>query len=115
MHGRTPSQTSQASSNPPRFSAPPPPTYAAPPEQDYPPEKGVPEEEGDYDDEDSPVHQGGFISGAPPPDQFVGATATVDDVGTFNGGSYRISHRDCNSILTVQLAVGCPLHAKPGA
>lgn len=39
---------------------------------------------------------------------------TVDDVGTFNGGSYRISHRDCNTIITMQLAMGCPLDAKPG-
>ena len=46
---------------------------------------------------------------------FVGAVATNDDVGTFNGGSYRISHRDCNTILTIQLAMGCPLGAKPGA
>ncbi|KAB8260259.1 tryptophan RNA-binding attenuator protein-like domain-containing protein [Aspergillus pseudonomiae] len=37
-----------------------------------------------------------------------------DDVGTFNGGSYRISHRDSNSILTMQLAMGCPIEAKPG-
>lgn len=33
----------------------------------------------------------------------------------FNGGSYRISHRDSNTILTIQLAMGCPLGAKPGA
>lgn len=45
----------------------------------------------------------------------MGAEATMDDVGTFNGGSYRISHRDCNTVLTVQLAIGCPLQAKPGA
>lgn len=38
----------------------------------------------------------------------------MDDVGTFNGGSYRISHRDSNSIVTIQLAVGAPLEAKPG-
>ncbi|KAJ5428277.1 hypothetical protein N7445_009731 [Penicillium cf. griseofulvum] len=38
-----------------------------------------------------------------------------DDVGIFNGGSYRISHRDTNSVLTVQLAMGCPLAARPGA
>lgn len=36
-------------------------------------------------------------------------------MGTFNGGSYRISHRDTNSILTLQLAFGCPLTVKPGA
>lgn len=53
--------------------------------------------------------------------QYVGAgaaataVAATDDVGTFNGGSYRVSHRDTNSILTVQLAIGCPFTAKPGA
>lgn len=47
--------------------------------------------------------------------QFTGAQAVHgDSVGTFNGGSYRISHRDTNTILTVQLAVGCPVTAKPG-
>ena len=54
-------------------------------------------------------------AGAPPQGQFVGAGATVDDVGTFNGGSYRISHRDTNTIVTVQLAMGCPITVKPGA
>ena len=53
-------------------------------------------------------------SGAPPPGAFVGAGSVTDDVGTFNGGSYRISHRDSNTILTVQLAYGCPIEAKPG-
>ncbi|KAI1332765.1 duf124 domain-containing protein [Xylariaceae sp. FL0255] len=53
-------------------------------------------------------------AGAPAPGQFVGASAIVDDVGTFNGGSYRISHRDCNTIVTIQLAMGCPLSAKAG-
>ncbi|KAL5359987.1 tryptophan RNA-binding attenuator protein-like domain-containing protein [Aspergillus floccosus] len=42
-------------------------------------------------------------------------TTSQDEVGTFNGGSYRISHRDTNSILTLQLATGCPIEAKPGA
>jgi len=55
-----------------------------------------------------------MIAGAPAAGQFSGATAVVDDVGTFNGGSYRISHRDCNTILTIQLAIGCPLDARPG-
>ena len=54
------------------------------------------------------------MSGAPPPDHFVGAGATTDDVGTFNGGSYRISHRDSNTILTIQLAMGAPFNSKPG-
>ncbi|MCJ1429971.1 hypothetical protein MMC29_007886 [Sticta canariensis] len=52
--------------------------------------------------------------GAPAAGHFVGASATQEVVGTFNGGSYRISHRDTNTILTLQLAVGCPLQAKPG-
>ncbi|KAL9600503.1 MAG: hypothetical protein Q9219_003154 [cf. Caloplaca sp. 3 TL-2023] len=52
--------------------------------------------------------------GAPAPGHFAGVTSTQDDVGTFNGGSYRISHRDSNTILTLQLAMGCPLNAKPG-
>lgn len=56
----------------------------------------------------------GALLGAPAAGMFTGATAVVDDVGTFNGGSYRISHRDCNTILTIQLAIGCPLTAKPG-
>jgi len=51
---------------------------------------------------------------APPPGHFIGATAAQDDVGTFNGGSFRISHRDSNTILLMQLAIGCPLIAKPG-
>jgi len=68
------------------------------------------------EEEDAPVDTSRFISGAPPAELFVGAgaTAIVDDVGTFNGGSYRISHRDSNTILTIQLAVGCPIQAKPG-
>ena len=52
--------------------------------------------------------------GAPAAGHFIGVSSTQDDVGTFNGGSYRISHRDTNTILTLQLAAGCPLHAKPG-
>ena len=53
--------------------------------------------------------------GAPATGQFQGAgSVQQDDVGTFNGGSYRISHRDSNTILTLQLAMGCPVQAKPG-
>ena len=56
-----------------------------------------------------------MAGGAPVAGHFTGAMATQDDVGTFNGGSYRISHRDSNTIITLQLAMGCPLSAKPGA
>ena len=51
---------------------------------------------------------------APGQAQFVGAMATTDTVGTFNGGAYRISHRDANTILSIQLAKRAPVHAKPG-
>ena len=58
------------------------------------------------------------MRGVPEQGQFSGAQSTssaADDVGTFNGGAFRISHRDTNSILTLQLAMGCPITAKPGA
>lgn len=61
---------------------------------------------------------GPHMRGVPQQGQFSGAQSTstsADDVGTFNGGAYRISHRDTNSILTLQLAMGCPITAKPGA
>ncbi|KAJ5922196.1 hypothetical protein N7516_009899 [Penicillium verrucosum] len=63
-----------------------------------------------------PVTMEKIPGGAPAYGKFVGAQShNADDVGTFNGGSYRISHRDTNSILTVQLAMGCPLTVRPGA
>lgn len=53
--------------------------------------------------------------GAPAYGEFAGARGTdQDDTGAFNGGGYRISHRDTNSVLTVQLAMGCPLTVRPG-
>ncbi|KAM3503275.1 hypothetical protein MY11210_008782 [Beauveria gryllotalpidicola] len=103
----------------PQFAAPP--TY---PHQDggYPAEKaGAAAQQQQQQQQviNRPVSQlsaqtGASAQGAPGA-AFVGAVATNDDVGTFNGGSYRISHRDCNTILTIQLAMGCPLGAKPGA
>ncbi|KAF8846617.1 DUF124 domain-containing protein [Acephala macrosclerotiorum] len=55
------------------------------------------------------------LSGAPTAGHFVGAMDTQDGVGQFNGGSYRISHRDSNTLLTIQLAINCPLIARHGA
>jgi hypothetical protein len=52
-------------------------------------------------------------AGATPASHF-GSQTQMDDVGSFNGGAYRISHRDTNTVLTIQLAIGCPMHAKPG-
>jgi hypothetical protein len=85
------------------------PYYPGPPADLYPQEKQK-EPERPY----NTSRQSTMPGGAPPQGHFTGASATVDDVGTFNGGSYRISHRDSNSIVTIQLAVGCPLEAKPG-
>ncbi|KAK2034698.1 DUF124-domain-containing protein [Colletotrichum zoysiae] len=85
------------------------PQFSPPPEASSLPEK--------HHVEETPVdtsNPSNLVGGAPPSTHFIGATATVDDVGTFNGGSYRISHRDSNTILTIQLAMGCPLQAKPG-
>ncbi|PFH55938.1 hypothetical protein XA68_17368 [Ophiocordyceps unilateralis] len=115
-----------------RFDTPPPARFDAPPptfphpEAAYPADKPAtypPENSTAYpSDKSAPVegHQvdtsnpANLQSGAPPASHFVGAGAVVDDVGTFNGGSYRISHRDTNSILTVQLAMGCPFDSRPG-
>ncbi|KAM3529860.1 hypothetical protein NHJ13051_001669 [Beauveria bassiana] len=105
----------------PQFAAPP--TYPHP-DGGYPAEKaGAAAQQQQQQQQQQvtnrPVSQlsaqtGASAQGAPGA-AFVGAVATNDDVGTFNGGSYRISHRDCNTILTIQLAMGCPLGAKPGA
>lgn len=60
-------------------------------------------------------HNAAVTSNASPPGQIIGPNTTHEDsVGTWNGGSYRISHRDSNSLLTLQLAMGCPLTARPG-
>jgi len=91
----------------------------APAFQHPPPSGGlVGHHEDDYPEEKPPLNtsqSSNLFAGAPPAGHFVGASTTQDDVGTFNGGSYRISHRDTNSILTLQLAFGCPLTVKPGA
>lgn len=91
------------------------PSYDQPPPSGgyagFPPEKSQPEDQPALDTSQS----GNLDHGAPAATHFVGASTTQDDVGTFNGGSYRISHRDTNSILTLQLAMGCPLTVKPGA
>ncbi|PLN77375.1 DUF124-domain-containing protein [Aspergillus taichungensis] len=114
-------QNSQASAGyaPPNFSYPPPPKqpvsppaigsnnpYGAsvsPPPQSSTPQSTAPAVQAHRNSIGSPHF-------APSPN-----TTSQDETGTFNGGSYRISHRDSNSIVTLQLAVGCPIEAKPGA
>ncbi|QIW99897.1 hypothetical protein AMS68_005415 [Peltaster fructicola] len=90
------------------------PYYPGPPQEGVPHEK---EHEHHEHHDHTPVDTSlpaNLDHGAPLQDHFIGASATIDDVGTFNGGSYRISHRDSNSIVTIQLAVGCPVTVKPG-
>ncbi|KAI0206165.1 DUF124-domain-containing protein [Astrocystis sublimbata] len=85
--------------------------------QGYPQEKSAPQQQQGQPPAGTPTGPPpapNMSAGAPVPGQFMGASATMDDVGTFNGGSYRISHRDCNTIVTIQLAMGCPLTARPG-
>ncbi|KJZ79573.1 hypothetical protein HIM_01042 [Hirsutella minnesotensis 3608] len=94
---------------PPQHKASPPPFPHA--DAPYLPEKTASSEEKRLDTS-SPEK---LVSGAPPVGHFVGAGAVMDDVGTFNGGSYRISHRDTNTILTIQLAMGCPFDSRPGS
>ncbi|KAK0741222.1 tryptophan RNA-binding attenuator protein-like domain-containing protein [Schizothecium vesticola] len=114
-HIRTQSQTSQHEQH---YSAPP--TYPQPPQQQQQQQYQQEEEEDEpsYPAEKSELHQdaaASLLAGAPPAGEFSGVAAVNDDIGTFNGGSFRISHRDCNTILTIQLAIGCPLDARPGS
>lgn len=39
----------------------------------------------------------------------------TNNVGQFNGGSYKIENRDTNSLLYVMLQPGAKFHAQPGA
>lgn len=85
------------------------------PEQQFAPPPGavvVEDEKRGFEDDESAFS--GDLGSDPGPGMVYGAGVTTDDVGTFNGGSYRISHRDTNTILTVQLAIGAPLNARPG-
>ncbi|PHH86227.1 hypothetical protein CDD83_10541 [Cordyceps sp. RAO-2017] len=54
-------------------------------------------------------------SGPAPPISPAPLATTGDDAGSFHGGSYRINHRDTNSVLSLHLASGCRIDAKPGA
>ncbi|KAH7632628.1 tryptophan RNA-binding attenuator protein-like domain-containing protein [Sordaria sp. MPI-SDFR-AT-0083] len=121
LHMRTDSSASRTSAHTP----PPQQQYAAPPQYPQQGEQQPQAQQQVQQQKQQPASQqpvglglstaaAAAITGAPAPGQFSGVGAVSDDVGTFNGGSYRISHRDCNTILTVQLAVGCPLDAKPG-
>ncbi|KAI9889216.1 MAG: hypothetical protein M1814_005665 [Vezdaea aestivalis] len=109
-----PQQQPQPTPPPATTYAPPPQQVVAPPQTRAPQQASAPTQ----GQQMTPLNANApsqMPGGAPPAGHFIGASTTQDDVGTFNGGSYRVSHRDTNSILTVQLAMGCPMIAKPGA
>lgn len=39
----------------------------------------------------------------------------ADTIGQFNGGYYKIDHRDTNSLLSITLSANVPFYAQPGA
>ncbi len=45
---------------------------------------------------------------------FVGAGMMVDEAGEFSGGIFTVSHRDANTILTIQLKSASRINARPG-
>ncbi|KAK6337514.1 hypothetical protein TWF730_002911 [Orbilia blumenaviensis] len=125
---------------PPGQFAPPPQQFAPPPQQSFapPPNQFSPppqEQRGSQQYFSPPPQNFGPPSGPPPqqqapqqnfqPQPQAGPSAPVPQagsgaisqelVGQFNGGSYRIDHRDSNTILTMNLAHGCPITAKPGS
>ncbi|KAJ5372556.1 Mitochondrial biogenesis protein AIM24 [Penicillium concentricum] len=98
------------------YATPPIGVYAAPPKSVSPPQDPITQHNESAFKQNSVIGMQKMPGGAPDYGEFSGASGTSrDDTGIFNGGSYRISHRDTNSVLTVQLAVGCPLTIRPGA
>ncbi|KAJ5154524.1 Mitochondrial biogenesis protein AIM24 [Penicillium coprophilum] len=90
--------------------------YAAPPKSVSPPHDSIARQNQAAFEQNSVIGMQKMPGGAPAYGEFSGAKETnQDDTGVFNGGSFRISHRDTNSLLTVQLAMGCPLTIRPGA
>ncbi|KAJ5210724.1 Mitochondrial biogenesis protein AIM24, partial [Penicillium cf. griseofulvum] len=90
--------------------------YAAPPKSVSPPQDPIAQHNQAAFEHNSVIGMQRMTGGAPTYGEFSGAKeSNQDDTGIFNGGSFRISHRDTNSVLTVQLAMGCPLIARPGA
>ena len=42
-------------------------------------------------------------------------SGVADTIGQFNGGYYKIDHRDTNSLLSITLSPNVPFYAQPGA
>ncbi|KXG46046.1 Mitochondrial biogenesis protein AIM24 [Penicillium griseofulvum] len=98
------------------YAAPPIGVYAAPPKSVSPPQDPIAQHNQAAFEQNSVIGMQKMPGGAPAYGEFSGAKeSNQDDTGVFNGGSFRISHRDTNSVLTVQLAMGCPLTIRPGA
>ena len=52
-----------------------------------------------------------MASAAPPS----ATTGVAETIGQFNGGYFKIDHRDTNSLLRVTLTSSTPFYAQPGA
>ncbi|CAF4346881.1 unnamed protein product, partial [Rotaria sordida] len=52
------------------------------------------------------------MAAAAPP---LASGSLADVVGQFNGGYYKIDHRDTNALLSVTLQPNTPFYAQPGA
>ncbi|CUS08876.1 unnamed protein product [Tuber aestivum] len=123
--GGQPPQQQQQQQFPPPPGAPQQQYYPPPPQNYPPPGHPPPQHQQSYPpppQKAQPPQQTAFDpSRAGPPSQpqqvaaGSGANTITDTLGSFNGGSYRIDHRDCNTLLTLMLAHGCPVTAKPGA
>ncbi|KAF3940409.1 hypothetical protein ABW19_dt0203593 [Dactylella cylindrospora] len=110
---------------PPQQFAPPPTQFSPPPNQFSPP----PQDNRGSQQYFQPPPQQFAPPTQPPPQQqqqqqafpsapqAAAASSAISQelTGQFNGGSYRIDHRDSNTILTMNLAHGCPVVGKPGA
>lgn len=131
-------QYQQQQAQPQYFNPPPPPSHPGSPQQQtyqgqqfspppsapqrqqtYPPPPSVPQ---DNNQNRMSIIQSAYDPtnpNLPPQPQVIpqgqgGSNQITDTIGSFNGGSYRIDHRDSNTLLTLQLAHGCPVIAKPG-
>ena len=50
-----------------------------------------------------------------PPQGAVAASGVADTIGQFNGGYFKIDHRDTNALLSVTLSPNAQFFAQPGS
>ncbi|KAI9148833.1 hypothetical protein HJFPF1_10875 [Paramyrothecium foliicola] len=101
-----PQQQYQQHPQQPQYSSPPP--HGAPqyqqPHQQQPPQQ---------QQQQQLQHQGSHH--VPQPPAQAAAPLHPSDNGAFHGGTYSVTHRDTNAVLTVDLQQGANIRSKPGA